>query len=185
MGDFPIAIVPAVGWTEIEVAAGIIAACLPLLGPLLPPWRSRRSAARANNGEDDAETAAVVMTLSSEGSSGDGDGDGPWRVPSSTARATTKLSADSRRTSRAASLWSNAVGGGGGGGKRGAQEHLSNLDAWDWERAVEGLTRAEELSMCQYEASAARVEDVEVPEHGINVTTDFRRWSVKEIYGKR
>lgn len=196
-GYLPVTLTPAIGWTEIEVAAGLIAACLPLLGTILTALLPSHTRPAATDGGDEAETAAVVMVLSTEGGVRGGGGldldldldldvdgeDGSWRSP--TARAANKFSAgDSRRTSRAASLWSNTVGGNGGNGggnKRGTQEHLSNLDAWDWERAVDSLTRADELSMCQHEASAARVEDVEVPEHGISVTTDFRRWSVKEL----
>lgn len=82
--------------------------------------------------------------------------------------------------SRKVSVWTNSPRSPDPSG--GVVQGLSSYaDAWDWERNVDGQTRAGELGLFQRQASAARSGDadqISVPMHGISVTRDFRRWSV-------
>lgn len=140
---------------------------------------------------DQEPTFAMVAVLSGPGDGyGDEDGFEEWRLPTEAAAAKRKgLSAAADDQDDNAAHRRQRPQHGGRKGKRSGKEQFSSADAWDWERNVESLTRADELVACQHEASATRVEHagpVEVPEHGISVTTDFRRFSVAApVEGKK
>lgn len=163
----------AVSWGEIEAAAAIAAACLPLLGPVL---------------------GAVLRAA------GLGEGE---VVSFSGASLLKKFSLDGGRVGRGSPVWWGVGAGATSGGNRGAQDlgggggvrggesgrpcggrtgsfAASSHEVWGWEREVDARTRKRELFMFQHQASASRGSDAglgEFPTHGINVTRDFRRFS--------
>jgi len=62
-----------------------------------------------------------------------------------------------------------------------AAPFASAKDRWNWNQCVESSTRPVVLSENQHRATASRGGEndmIEVPLHGIYVTTDFRRCSV-------
>lgn len=143
---------PVVAWTEIEIAAGLIAACLPVITPII--------------------TYAFHHKPSPIGKHVTAFTEGPPRRKGSLwpGMSAKKLSADSGRPIGSVSTANVA----------------SNSEAWDWEQNVESLTRHGEL--CVFEnnvvSQGRRMTEAGVeteghfPKNGINITTEFRRWSV-------
>lgn len=164
-----------IGWSEIEIAAALVAACLPMLHPILSIVL--RATGLAEGEVVFLSGSSLLKKLSFD--------DG--RVsPGTPVWWRTGTTSSSKR-------WTQDRGGGGSyggvgfggeygrpcGGRMGFVG-ASNSEVLDWQREVEAQTRQRELSMFQHRASASRSSDAgisELPMCGISVTRDFRRFS--------